>query len=80
MGDENITWSGVKRWGARTLQIGSYPVHRENIRVFGEGSGSRAERGIIAIAKNNDVLSTRHPGESRGPEPPEKTGFRRAPE
>jgi integrase len=35
---------------------------------------------LIPIAKNNDLLTTRHPGESRGPEHTEKTGFRLPPE
>ncbi len=35
---------------------------------------------IIVFAKSNGLFITRHPGESRGPEHIEKTGFRLPPE
>ncbi len=48
-----------------------------NRNISGSGFGEYA---TIAVAKSDDLFTTRHPGESRGPEHLEKTGFRLPPE
>jgi hypothetical protein len=53
-------------WGARTRQMGMFPVNRENIRVFGGGFGPTG-RGANMHLETNSSRYTRMPADAWSP-------------